>query len=106
MLDSADLAAIREIVAEVALPPEFIDADGLGFMLAMSRAAVYKANDRGIVPAPVVIDVRGLRWRRREIVAWVDVGCPTRVTWEAIRGTAMKRVGTLPVIDGLVPFVA
>jgi predicted DNA-binding transcriptional regulator AlpA len=93
MLDTSDLAEIRRIVAEVGLPPEFIDADQLGPMLAMSRAAVYRANDDGVIPRPVEIGVRGLRWRRREIVAWVDSGSPTRVVWESMRGSVMRKSG-------------
>ncbi len=38
----------------------------------------------GYIPEPVRIG-RSLFWRPKELLAWVDAGCPDRHTWNVIR---------------------
>jgi predicted DNA-binding transcriptional regulator AlpA len=39
----------------------------------------------GRTPAPVRLG-RKTMWRREEILAWVEAGCPAREKWERMRG--------------------
>jgi predicted DNA-binding transcriptional regulator AlpA len=38
----------------------------------------------GRIPKPIRIG-RSIFWRPKELQAWVDAGCPDRITWEAMR---------------------
>jgi predicted DNA-binding transcriptional regulator AlpA len=49
-----------------------------------SRASWHRWRAAGKLP-PAVRLGRKLLWRRAEIVAWVDAGCPDAAAWQAIR---------------------
>jgi predicted DNA-binding transcriptional regulator AlpA len=48
----------------------------------MSRAAWYKRLASGQVPRPVKIGNLS-RWRKGELAAWIEAGCPARDRWDA-----------------------
>ena len=52
-------------------------------MCGLSRSTWYKNVAAGEVPAPVKI-AGAVRWRRSELVEWIEAGCPPRVMWEAM----------------------
>ena len=60
-------------------PPEdiLIDALTVAELCSVSRSLVYKLNSLGMMPASV-LHGRTLRWNLREIMEWVEVGCPPR----------------------------
>jgi predicted DNA-binding transcriptional regulator AlpA len=41
-------------------------------------------------PAPIRLG-RALRFRRADVVAWIDAGCPDARTWEAMRAQGNGR---------------
>lgn len=55
-------------------------------LCGLSRAAWYKANAAGKVPRPVKIG-GATRWRRDELVRWIEAGCPSRNRWDTINST-------------------
>lgn len=60
-----------------------IDANEAARMCSMHRASWYKAVSCGKVPAGIRIGGM-VRWRRDELLAWIDARCPPRVKWEAL----------------------
>jgi len=62
-----------------------LDRPGVAAMLHVSRSFVQKLHDTGRLPLPVRLG-RAVRWRRDEMLAWIDAGCPARDQWESRRG--------------------
>lgn len=56
--------------------PTLITVDELAALLGISRRSVYRLDLRGELPP--ALRVRGVRWIRQEIEAWLDQGCPVR----------------------------
>jgi excisionase family DNA binding protein len=54
-------------------------------LVGVSRAHWHRLRAAGKIPAAVRLG-RAVRWRRVEIVNWIEGGCPDRRTWEAMRG--------------------
>ena len=48
------------------------------------RATWHRLRAAGKLPAPVKLG-RALRWRRDEIVAWINANCPDAETWAAMQ---------------------
>lgn len=63
--------------------PLLIGAKSVAVLLSISRSTLYEWCAAGRVPAPVKIGGRTL-WRRVEIEAWVEAGCPGRARWGAM----------------------
>jgi excisionase family DNA binding protein len=59
-------------------------------MLAISRAHLHRLRAAGKLP-PAVRLGRAVRWRRTEILAWIEAGCPPRAEWDAMRAAADRR---------------
>jgi predicted DNA-binding transcriptional regulator AlpA len=55
-----------------------------GPLCGVSKATWWRLHAAGKVPAPIRLGGRTL-WRRAELVAFCEAGCPDRKTWEAIR---------------------
>lgn len=55
-------------------------------LCGLSKAAWYKAHASGKVPRPVKIG-GATRWRRDELVRWIEAGCPARDKWDTMNGT-------------------
>ncbi|MBX3459220.1 MAG: helix-turn-helix domain-containing protein [Planctomycetes bacterium] len=49
--------------------------------LRVSRALLYEMHRDEKCPAPVRMGRRVL-WRKDELLAWVNAGCPERAAWE------------------------
>jgi excisionase family DNA binding protein len=54
-------------------------------LLGVSRSFVRKLHDSSRLPRPVRLG-RAVRWRRAELFAWLQAGCPSRDRWEATGG--------------------
>jgi predicted DNA-binding transcriptional regulator AlpA len=65
--------------------PLLIPDTAAAALCGVSRASWHRWRAAGKIP-PAVRLGRKLLWRRAEIIAWVDVGCPDARTWQAIRG--------------------
>jgi predicted DNA-binding transcriptional regulator AlpA len=60
------------------------DKSSLATLLNTSVRNIDRLNSGGRIPAPVRIGSRP-RWRREEILAWVQAGCPDRRAWELLK---------------------
>ncbi len=70
--------------------PLAISARELARLLDVSLRQVWRLNSTGKLPKPVRLG-GSVKWRRDEIVAFVEAGCPDRQTWEAMRETLAGR---------------
>jgi predicted DNA-binding transcriptional regulator AlpA len=61
-----------------------IDLRVLATLLDRSEASLERDLPAGRLPAPVWLG-GSRKWRRKEIEAWVDAGCPTQAEWEDLR---------------------
>ncbi len=64
--------------------PLAVSAKELANLLGVSLRQVWRLNSTGRLPRPVRLG-GSVRWRRDEIVAFVEAGCPDRQTWDAMR---------------------
>lgn len=65
--------------------------DRTGAALAsVSRATWHRLRAAGKLP-PCIRLGRAVRWRRAEVVAWIDAGCPDTRTWAAMQANASRR---------------
>lgn len=53
-----------------------LDVGEVARMLRCSTRHVYRMADAGRMPHPLKLGTL-VRWRRAELVAWLDAGCPT-----------------------------
>jgi len=61
-------------------------------LTAAAAARLFRVSERtwrawhagGQIPEPVQIG-RSVFWRPKELVAWVDAGCPDRHTWKVLQ---------------------
>lgn len=56
-------------------------------LVGLSRSKFYELRSSGRVPAPIRLG-GSVRWRKQELVEWVEAGCPSRIRWEEIRQSA------------------
>jgi predicted DNA-binding transcriptional regulator AlpA len=66
-----------------------IPAPASGQLSGVSEATWWRMHAAGKVPQPVKLGGRTL-WRRQEVEAWIDAGCPDRKTWEAMQKARRK----------------
>ena len=67
-----------------------IDAHAVADLLGISARSFRRMNDTGRAPRPIRVGPRLIRWRRDEIAAWIDAGCPDRAAWDALRKKAAR----------------
>lgn len=84
--ESALLPAVSEVnVASGSAEPnqssELIGADDVCAMLDIGTSTLYNWRDSGKLPQPVRIGGT-VKWRREEVLAWIDAGCPPEVRWD------------------------
>jgi len=66
-------------------PSFLIDAKILAQLLSVSEATIWRWDSGGRLPQAVKPSPGVKRWRREEIREWIDVGCPCRKDWEAVK---------------------
>lgn len=72
-----------------------IDTDTVAQLLQCSKRHVVQLNQDGRMPRTVPVGARRMnRWRRAEILAWAEAGCPTRAVWETMPHT-WSRAGSV-----------
>lgn len=59
-----------------------LNADDSAALLGISRRQWYKLASMGKTPEAVLLGKRLQRWRRQEILDWVEAGTPKRADWE------------------------
>lgn len=88
-----DFAPSPPMLPEYAL---LVDAKEAANLCRLGLSTWWRFVAGGKTPAPVRIG-RAVRWRRDELLAWVDAGCPARSRWESLwpsggrRGTHNRR---------------
>lgn len=61
-------------------------------LAGLGRSTWHRLRAAGKVPPPVKLG-RSCRWRRAEIVAWIEAGCPDAKIWAAMQGRRNRIVG-------------
>ena len=59
-----------------------LDAAESAALVGVSRSTFWKLHSEGRTPAPLRLSGRVVRWRRCELTAWVNAGCPMRENWK------------------------
>lgn len=72
------------------LDPLLIPDTVAAAMTGISRATWRRLLSTGKVLSPIRLG-RACRWRRAEVVAWIDAGCPDSRTWAAMQASAGRR---------------
>ena len=54
--------------------------------MGCSRAYVYQLYSSGRLPEPVRLGGRAVRWRKAELLRWIDAACPCRDRWNVLEG--------------------
>jgi excisionase family DNA binding protein len=74
---SGEKEPLPEITAEkFANAPLMMTADELAETLCISLRQVWRLKAKGDLPKPVTIG-RNVRWRRSDILQWIEAGCPS-----------------------------
>ncbi len=69
--------------------PLLLTAEETAEFLGISVRHVYKLHSSGRIPLPVRLG-RSVRWRREELIAWIDAGAPPRDRWLGLRVSLIK----------------
>ena len=64
--------------------PLLLKGDDAAAMLGVSKAHFYRMHNAGRIPLPVRLG-GAVRWRRAELLAWIDTGMPNRQRWQAMQ---------------------
>ena len=62
---------------------ELIRANEAAQLCNMGRSTFDRHLAAGKIPAPIRVGATPM-WGRRELLAWIDHGCPDRAAWTAI----------------------
>ena len=63
-----------------------LTAAEVGILLGVDKPAQVRRNSHaGRLPRPIQVTARCLRWRRDELLAWINAGSPLRQKWEDMR---------------------
>jgi len=73
-------------------PPLLVDARAAAALCGIGRTLWLQLASAGRVPMPIRLGRRTL-WRRDELAAWVEAGCPGRDRWQAMTEMAKTRGG-------------
>lgn len=63
-------------------PAIMLDSIQAAQLLGVARSTFWKLYSQGLVPEPVRLSDRVVRWRKAEMEAWVGAGCPPREKWK------------------------
>jgi excisionase family DNA binding protein len=67
--------------------PELLNAIATAEVLGISRAHLYRLHNAGKIPLPMRLG-GAVRWRLKELMAWIDAGMPNRSRWQNMTGGA------------------
>jgi predicted DNA-binding transcriptional regulator AlpA len=71
------------------LDPLLIPDTEAAALAGVCRATWHRLRAANKVP-PAVRLGRAVRWRRAEIIAWIEAGCPDCRTWAAMQTTGRR----------------
>jgi len=72
--------------------PLLVPATEAARLAGVSRATWCRLRSSGKLPESVRLG-RSVRWRRAEVVAWIEAGCPDARTWAAMEAAGRRRIG-------------
>lgn len=75
-----DTTKQHDAAEQLALP-----AKAAAKLLGISERHLWALHSSARIPQPIRLG-RSVRWRRAELVEWLDAGAPPRDRWEAMRG--------------------
>lgn len=71
--------------------PALLTAETAAQLCEVSLRTWRRLEAEGNVPNPVRVGGRIKRYRRTEVLAWVEAGCPSREQWESVRQVELRR---------------
>jgi len=85
--DGEMLCLLNEILKRLEPAPELLTVKDLAELLNISAAHIYKMMERDQLLLPIYIGSgrRLPRWRRTEILLWINHGAPSRPEWNSLR---------------------
>ncbi|TWT33900.1 Prophage CP4-57 regulatory protein (AlpA) [Posidoniimonas corsicana] len=90
---SAELGEKLERALSRTALPLMLTAAQVGEQLGVSAREIRRMNLQGDLPEPLKMGHKKVRWRRDELVAWIDAGCPDRDAWLRHAGRAAQKSG-------------
>ena len=74
-----------EVNMEAESQSALLNADGVAQLLGVSRRTVWRLLSAGRLPRPVVLGASGglRKWRRKELLRWIDCSCPPADAWRS-----------------------
>jgi prophage regulatory protein len=63
---------------------QLLNAKILGEKINLSKRQIFRLNSCGKIPAALKIG-GSIRWRQSDIELWLEMGCPDRKTFEAMK---------------------
>ena len=86
--------ARRGLAMEANVEPMHIDDWTSAALAGVHRSTWQRLRAAGKVP-PCVRLGRRVLWRRAEIVAWIEAGCPDSREWAAMQAAASRRAARI-----------
>jgi predicted DNA-binding transcriptional regulator AlpA len=62
--------------------PVLLDAAQISALLGIDKSFFYTLKATGRLPPAIRLSRRAVRWRKNQVMAWIDAGCPT---WEKMK---------------------
>ena len=66
---------------------KLLTARALAQCLSVSVRQCWRLNKKKLLPAPVCVGERIIRWNAAEVADWLRAGSPPRSEWEQLRAT-------------------
>jgi predicted DNA-binding transcriptional regulator AlpA len=90
---AAAMVRVAELQGVATVAPEGLDAADAARFVGVSRSSFYQLDERGLVPAAVLVGDTKRVWPRSELRAWLLAGAPSRLHWRAMRDQALRKAG-------------
>ena len=75
----------KDLAAPALVAPLLLDAKAAAALCGVSERTWWSLHASGRCPLPVRLNRRTL-WRRHELAAWIEAGCPGRDRWHTLKG--------------------
>lgn len=65
--------------------PALLTARQVARLVGVHESHWRRLSRSGLTPAPVRVGPKSVRWRPSDVSLWIDLGCPSREKFEALR---------------------
>ena len=72
-------------------PPLLMTAGDLAESMQIGERTLWRMDAAGEIPRPAKLPGRLKRWRRDEIIEWLEADCPARREWEQFHKNRARR---------------